>query len=157
VLWSLGFSIHSKRRYDKNSPHLLQQHWVYPSDGPSAQNVVTVSCAPQGRWTEGHGWGPASYRLNLARFDLVSIRLAVLCAERGSLAGACKAANMSKPSASQRLASLEATLGKQLFIRDHRGMRATEAGVAFVGHARTILNEVERMSATLTALSVSAR
>lgn len=61
--------------------------------------------------------------MNLARFDLISIRLVVLCAERGSLAAVAKLAHMSKSAASHRLANLELCFGQQLFHRDHR--RAT--------------------------------
>lgn len=138
------------------------------STGPSAYDMVippgsnfgqkrASPAGANGRWREPYELVPVTFRLNLARVDLVSIRLAVLCADCGSLSSACKAANMSKPSASQRLANLEATFGNRLFIRGYRGMRVTEAGVVFVGHARSILHEIERMSTTLAELTGSPR
>jgi DNA-binding transcriptional LysR family regulator len=81
--------------------------------------------------------------LNIARFDLVSIRLAVLCAESGSLTAAARLAHCSLSAASQRLSALEDALGKTLFLRDHRGLRLTEAGHLFVRHAHDILNHFE--------------
>ena len=81
--------------------------------------------------------------INLARFDLVTIRLAVLCAESGSLSAAAKLAHCSISAGSQRLAALEAALGKPLFVRDHRGLHPTQAGDLFVHHARIILGDLE--------------
>jgi DNA-binding transcriptional LysR family regulator len=80
---------------------------------------------------------------NIARFDLVSMRLAVLCAESGSLSAAAKRAHCSISAGSQRLSALEASLGKPLFIRDHRGLHLTAVGELFVGHAKLILNQLE--------------
>ena len=40
---------------------------------------------------------------NLARFDFVSIRLAVLCAQTGSLTTAARQCNLVLPAASRRL------------------------------------------------------
>lgn len=83
---------------------------------------------------------------NLARFDLVSIRLAVLCAELGSLSAASKRVHCSLSTSSYRLSGLEETLGKRLFTRDHRGLHTTDAGELFVQHGRTILQHVELMN-----------
>ena len=80
---------------------------------------------------------------NLARFDLVSIRLAVLCGELGTLSAAAKLAHCSISAGSQRLSALEDALGKSLFVRDHRGLQLTEAGELFVQHARTILKHLD--------------
>lgn len=84
--------------------------------------------------------------VNFARFDLVSIRLAVLCFELGSLSAAAKRAHCSLSTSSYRLNSLEEALGKQLFVRDHCGLRATEAGELFLQHATVILDLVASMS-----------
>ncbi len=89
---------------------------------------------------------------NIARFDLVTMRLAVLCAESGSLSAASKRAHCSISAGSQRLSALEATLGKPLFIRDHRGLHPTDAGELFVAHARVILNQLEVLKAQVTAV-----
>jgi DNA-binding transcriptional LysR family regulator len=84
--------------------------------------------------------------INLARFDLVSIRLAVLCAELGSLSAAAKEVHCSLSTGSYRLSTLEDTLGKPLFMRDRRGLQATAAGELFVRHAKAILRSIEDMN-----------
>ncbi|WP_137894450.1 LysR family transcriptional regulator [Ramlibacter sp. 2FC] len=80
---------------------------------------------------------------NIARLDLVSMRLVVLCAETGSLSAAAKRAHCSISAGSQRLSALESTLGRPLFVRDHRGLHLTDAGKLFVLHARIILDQLE--------------
>lgn len=90
---------------------------------------------------------------NLARFDLVTIRLVILCADEGSLATAAKKANMSKSSASQRLSDLERSVRTRLFVRDHRGLHLTNAGSVFTDHGREILKLVDGISEKLAELS----
>jgi DNA-binding transcriptional LysR family regulator len=90
--------------------------------------------------------------LNLARFDLVSIRLVVLCAEHGSLGTASKVANMTKSSASHRLACFEAKLGKPLFVRDYRGLSPTEAGRLVADQGRHILRSIEQLTDLLSTV-----
>ena len=82
---------------------------------------------------------------NLARFDIVSMRLVVLCAELGSLSAAARRVNCSLSAGSYRLTVLEHMLGVALFTRDHRGLHATQAGDIFVGHARAILEHVAQI------------
>lgn len=94
---------------------------------------------------------------NIARFDLVTMRLAVLCAESGSLSAAAKRAHCSISAGSQRLSALEATLGKPLFIRDHRGLYLTDVGDLFVAHARLILNQLEVLKTQVSAVVREAR
>ena len=89
---------------------------------------------------------------NIARFDLVTMRLAVLCAESGSLSAATKRAHCSISAGSQRLSGLEATLGRPLFIRDHRGLHPTDVGELFVAHAKVILNQLEVLKAQVSAV-----
>lgn len=85
--------------------------------------------------------------INLARFDLISIRLAVLCDELGSLSAASKTAHCSLSTASYRLSALEQAVGKRLFTRDHLGLRATKAGALLVRHGKAILQHVKLMNA----------
>ncbi|MGE4238817.1 LysR family transcriptional regulator [Ramlibacter sp.] len=89
---------------------------------------------------------------NLARFDLVSIRLAVLCAELGSLSAAAKEVHCSLSTGSYRLSTLEYSFGKPLFTRDRRGLHPTAAGEVFVRHARHILERVELMTRQVASL-----
>jgi DNA-binding transcriptional LysR family regulator len=87
--------------------------------------------------------------MNLAKLDLISIRLVVLCEQMGSLSMAAQEANMSKSRASHRLASLESKLGMQLFVRDHRGLHITDAGSMVAGRGRSILHEIKQLSQQL--------
>jgi molybdenum-dependent DNA-binding transcriptional regulator ModE len=89
--------------------------------------------------------------LNLAGIDLVSIRLVILCADCGSLSAASKQGNMSLPTASHRLSSLEEYFRVRLFERNHRGLQLTPAGVVFVSDARILLQILHRLSDRLLA------
>jgi L-alanine-DL-glutamate epimerase-like enolase superfamily enzyme len=48
---------------------------------------------------------------NLARFDFVSVRLAVACAQTGSLTGAARASHLALAAASRRIRELEEAHG----------------------------------------------
>ena len=60
---------------------------------------------------------------NLARFDLVTIRLVVDCARLGSLSAAAEQSHLALAAASRRIRDLEDTLGQQLFERHGSGGR----------------------------------
>ncbi|MDB5932213.1 MAG: LysR family transcriptional regulator, partial [Polaromonas sp.] len=62
---------------------------------------------------------------NLARFDLVSIRLAVACAQTGSLTAAARGSHLALAAASRRIRELEDALGDTLFERHARGLLPT--------------------------------
>ncbi|ROZ74377.1 LysR family transcriptional regulator [Ramlibacter sp. WS9] len=91
--------------------------------------------------------------INLARLDLVSIRLAVLCAEHGSVSAASKLVHCTRSTSSYRLSALEETLGGRLFTRDHRGLHTTDLGELFVQHGREILHQVENLSRQIAMIA----
>ena len=91
-------------------------------------------------------------RYNLARFDLVSIRLAVDCAQTGSLTAAARGAHLALGAASRRIRELEAALGDALFDRHARGLQPTAAGRVFVKHGLTLLQTMEQLGAELADL-----
>lgn len=93
---------------------------------------------------------PAPY--NLARFDLVSIRLAVDCARLGSLSAAAREAHLALAAASRRIRELEDAVGEPLFERHGRGVRPTEAGSVFARHGLMLLQNVEQMAVELADL-----
>jgi len=93
---------------------------------------------------------PAPY--NLARFDLVSIRLAVDCARLGSLSAAAAEAHLALAAASRRIRELEDAVGEPLFERYRRGVRPTDAGHVFARHGLMLLQNVEQMAVELTDL-----
>jgi DNA-binding transcriptional LysR family regulator len=86
---------------------------------------------------------------NLARFDFVSIRLAVACAQTGSLTSAARNCNLVLPAASRRIRDLEHALGESLFERHSRGLAPTPAGLAFVKHGLVLLQEMDNLVAEL--------
>ncbi len=90
--------------------------------------------------------------VNLARFDLVSIRLAVACAQTGSLTAAAREAHLALAAASRRIRELEDALGGPLFERHARGLLPTAAGRVAVKHGLTLLQAMEQMDAELADL-----
>lgn len=86
---------------------------------------------------------------NLARFDFVSVRLAVACAQTGSLTAAARDCNIVLAAASRRIRELEAALGDTLFERHSRGLAPTPAGRAFVRHGLVLLGELDNLVAEL--------
>ena len=92
----------------------------------------------------------ASY--NLARFDLVSIRLAVACAQTGSLTAAARDSHLALAAASRRIRELELALGDPLFERHARGLQPTAAGRVFVKHGLTLLQTMEQLGTELSDL-----
>jgi molybdate transport repressor ModE-like protein len=94
----------------------------------------------------------AAQPYNLARFDLVSIRLAVACARHGSLTQAAQEAHLALAAASRRIRDLESALGEPLFERHARGVRTTAAGRVFAKHGLALLLAFEQMGGELADL-----
>ncbi len=86
---------------------------------------------------------------NLARFDFVSIRLAVACARSGSLTVAARDCNLVLPAASRRLGDLERALDGPLFERHSRGLAPTALGRAFMTCGVAVLQELDHLMAEL--------
>ena len=89
---------------------------------------------------------------NLARFDLVSIRLAVACAQTGSLTAAARNSHLALAAASRRIRELENALGDTLFERHTRGLLPTPAGRVFVKHGLALLQTMEQLGGELADL-----
>ncbi len=89
---------------------------------------------------------------NLARFDLVSIRLAVACAQSGSLTAAAREAHLALAAASRRIRELEDALGDSLFERHAKGLSLTAAGRVFLKHGLTLLQTMEQLGGELADL-----
>lgn len=87
--------------------------------------------------------------LNVARIDLVSIRLVLLCADLGTLSAAAEAANLSISGASHRLTKLEQSLGAALFERHRRGLHMTLAGELMVQYGRRMLVALDELAGRL--------
>ncbi|MEI8268337.1 MAG: LysR family transcriptional regulator [Betaproteobacteria bacterium] len=82
---------------------------------------------------------------NLARFDFVSVRLAVACARTGNLTEAARECNLVLPAASRRVRDLEKALGGTLFERHSRGVTPTALGRAFMKRGMAILQELDNL------------
>jgi DNA-binding transcriptional LysR family regulator len=89
---------------------------------------------------------------NLARFDLVSIRLVVDCLQHGSLSAAARESHLALAAASRRLRELEDAVGEPLFERHGRGLLPTAAGRVFARHAVGLLQSLEQMGSELADL-----
>jgi LysR family hydrogen peroxide-inducible transcriptional activator len=71
------------------------------------------------------------------------LRYVCAIAETGSFSRAAERCQVAQPSLSQQVLKLEEDLGAKLFDRLGRSIRLTEAGRAFLPHARSILHHVE--------------
>src|ERR1700759_3137967 len=71
------------------------------------------------------------------------LRYVCAIAETGSFSRAAERCQVAQPSLSQQVLKLEKDLGTKLFDRLARSVRLTEAGVAFLPHARSIVNQME--------------
>ncbi len=75
------------------------------------------------------------------RFHLMAVFVAV--AEQQSFAAGARKLGMSPPAVTRAIASLEGRLGIQLLTRTTRYVRATDAGLRYLEHARRIIAEAD--------------
>jgi LysR family hydrogen peroxide-inducible transcriptional activator len=71
------------------------------------------------------------------------LRYVCAIADTGSFSRAAERCQVAQPSLSQQVLKLEEDLGIKLFDRLGRNIRLTEAGRAFLPHARSILSQME--------------
>lgn len=71
------------------------------------------------------------------------LRYVCAIADTGSFSRAAERCQIAQPSLSQQVLKLEEDLGTKLFHRLGRSVRLTEAGRAFLPHARSILSQME--------------
>jgi LysR family hydrogen peroxide-inducible transcriptional activator len=86
--------------------------------------------------------------------ELHQLRYVCAIAETGSFSRAAEHCQVTQPSLSQQVLKLEEDLSAKLFDRLGRSIRLTEAGRAFLPHARSILSQME--SARLSVADKSA-
>ncbi|MEM0948739.1 MAG: LysR family transcriptional regulator [Pseudomonadota bacterium] len=84
-------------------------------------------------------WASISFDWNQARSFLA-------VAEEGSLSAAASALNVTQPTITRQLASLEADLGVMLFERSGRGVSLTQAGLDLLDHVRAMAEGANLMS-----------
>ena len=76
--------------------------------------------------------------------EVNQLRYVCAIADTGNFSRAAERCHIAQPSLSQQVLKLEEDLGAKLFDRLGRSVRLTEAGRAFVQHARTILEQMEQ-------------
>jgi DNA-binding transcriptional LysR family regulator len=84
--------------------------------------------------------------------SLGRLRVLVEVVSHRSFSGAAEALSYTQSAVSQSIARLEAETGTTLVVRDRRGVRPTAAGATLVGHAETILAQVDAAEADLAAV-----
>ncbi|HEX5466536.1 MAG TPA: LysR family transcriptional regulator [Candidatus Limnocylindrales bacterium] len=70
-------------------------------------------------------------------------------AQRGHMSRAAAALYVTQPALTARIASLEVELGERLFVRTGRGMALTDAGRAFLPHARRAVESLAEGTASV--------
>ena len=75
--------------------------------------------------------------------EINQLRYVCAIAETGSFSRAAERCQVAQPSLSQQVLKLEKDLSAKLFDRLGRSVRLTEAGRAFLPHARSILTQME--------------
>lgn len=89
--------------------------------------------------------------------DLRQLRYVVGISEAGSVLAASRSLHVAQPALSHHVATLERELGVSLFVRSHRGMTLTAAGRTFVEHARVVLQDLERVRASVREVGGEVR
>jgi LysR family transcriptional regulator, hydrogen peroxide-inducible genes activator len=75
--------------------------------------------------------------------ELHQLRYLCAIADTGSFTRAAEHCHVAQPSLSQQISRLEDELGTRLFDRLGRSVRLTDAGRAFLPHARSVLHQTE--------------
>jgi LysR family hydrogen peroxide-inducible transcriptional activator len=85
------------------------------------------------------------------------LRYVCAIAETGSFSRAAERCQIAQPSLSQQVLKLEEDLGTKLFDRLGRSVRLTEAGRAFIPHARSILEQIETARSSVADKNTDVR
>src|SRR5262245_47064086 len=90
------------------------------------------------------------------RFDLTDLSLFRHVVEAGSITHGAERAHLALAAASTRIRNMEAALGAPLLIRARQGVTPTQAGRTLLQHARTMLEQAERLREDLGAYAGGA-
>lgn len=87
--------------------------------------------------------------INLARFDLTTLRLFLMVVEGGSLTAGAASFGISVAAASKRVAELESHVGQALLERSKRGTVPTAAGRTLQRHAIELVGRLEQLAVAM--------
>lgn len=97
-------------------------------------------------------------RVNLvSRLDLVTLKLFVAVIEEQSILKASEREHIAASAVSKRIADLEQATHTQLLHRHRKGIEPTDAGIAFLHHARTILHDLAHLEREITDFASGVR
>ncbi|MDF9776659.1 LysR substrate-binding domain-containing protein [Pseudomonas baetica] len=82
-------------------------------------------------------------------FDLTDLRLYLNILDTGNITAGAARSHLSLAAASARIRAMEASLGIGFLERGRRGVTPTPAGKALAQHARTLMQQAERMQQDL--------
>ncbi|NUU35425.1 LysR substrate-binding domain-containing protein [Pseudomonas sp. C2B4] len=82
-------------------------------------------------------------------FDLTDLRLYLHILDTGNITAGASRSHLSLAAASARIRAMEASLGIEFLERGRRGVTPTPAGKALAQHARTLLQQADRMQQDL--------
>lgn len=85
------------------------------------------------------------------RFDLADLSLFRHVVEAGSITHGAGRAHLALAAASTRIRNMESALGAPLLVRARHGVTPTQAGRTLLQHARTMLEQAERLREDLGA------
>jgi len=87
------------------------------------------------------------------RIEEMTVFVAV--AEEGGFAAASRRLNLSAPTVTRAVASLEASIGAELFVRTTRYVRLTDAGQRYLADCKRILRQLEEAEAQAAGAHVA--
>ncbi|MGL4291591.1 MAG: LysR family transcriptional regulator [Phreatobacter sp.] len=91
------------------------------------------------------------------RADLTTLRMFLAVHRLGNITKAAEREHIAPSAISKRIQDLEAEVGAPLFYRHARGMTATPAGETLAAHASRLFENVNQMSADLSAFTTGER
>lgn len=89
----------------------------------------------------------------MRRIDFTTLKVFIAIADERSLTKAAEREHLALAAVSKRVSDLENQLGINLLYRQPKGVELTPAGHALLHHARTVMDNLEQMSADLSEFS----